>query len=206
MRRDTWLQNTLGQLCANLAPGVLVETQRLQNLDRMIAHSFPSGNSLSYAALFVLEYVLDRAVQLVVLGHNAAAYVECHAALERYVVEAIPKALGRDERSRNIIALLIDRKTLSELAPHLVTMGRWKKADLVFVRRLARIRNGVVHRNEAALRQFVGGTLEGHRGESLVRLNRMDASDDLVETLKLMIGATRFRRRSKKRARAGSAI
>jgi hypothetical protein len=211
MKRETMLQYTLSRLCADLAPDMLVETHRRNNLDRLISRDFRSGNSLSYAALVIVERVLDRAVQLVVLkrwlessnrvlGHSAAVYVELHAALERYVIEALPKALGKDDRSRKAITLLIDRKTLSDLAPHLVTIGRWTKADLAFVRRLARLRNAVAHRNEASLQKVVGGSPHSYSDEPFVRLNRTDASSDLVETLKLMIKATRFRRKSKRRS------
>jgi hypothetical protein len=195
------LKEALATLCKSLAPGLLLETRSRESLERLISKEFPSGNSLSYAALVIVERVLDRAVQLVVLGHTAAVYVELHAALERYVITALPRAVGKNDVAARVVAELIDRRTLSDLAPHMVAIGRWAPDDLPFVRRLAQLRNAVAHRNENALRKLVGGDPMSYRDEPFDRLKRVDATVDLVETLKLMIKATRFRRRSRKPAK-----
>lgn len=103
--------------------------------------------------MVALAWFLESPVLLYALGHNGPAIVELHSWLERFALREIPKRLAQNPAAREEIAALVARKTLGECADMLERLGLWTDSDIIFVRRLKKIRDALGHKNFASSRR-----------------------------------------------------
>jgi hypothetical protein len=100
--------------------------------------------------------VLVRPLQLLALGQFRAVYFECYAELERDALNKLPLALTEKKSAQCLLATLVERRTLSEVAESLSTLGLWDSQCVKFIRLISRIRNGIAHNNEKLIQKSLG--------------------------------------------------
>jgi len=188
----------LDVLCRNVEFDPEILAQKKDNLYSKISKTFPPKHSFRNSVLALINVFLEQAAQLIILQQNTAARIELYAVLERLVIVYLPHKLAKDKKSESVIRSFIERKTLLELSHFLQELELWEKEDLAFVKRLSRIRNALAHRNYELLEKITG-MRHSFLDKPIARINKLDASDDLVKTLELVIKLTKFKRKRKTR-------
>ena len=157
---------------------------------------FPTGHSFRYAAEALLLGLLSRAAELLLVGQYPSVYVEIYAMLERFALVQLPRTISKSSDAASVLRGMIDRKNLTELASAIVEIGLWDGDDLRWIRRLARIRNGLVHKNYELLDKALGQGREEilyDYGYSKFKLS--ETAKDLVSAVDLIVRLTRKRRK-----------
>lgn len=197
-RRDTHMMHCLDWHCEELKNSVARIDAREDRLYEAIYAEFPPRDSHHYAAMALIEIYFPRTVQLIALGSNALAYIELYAVLEFFLLSFLPEKLAKHDSAHRIIGKQIERKNLPELAEAARELGLWTADDFAFIKRLARIRNALAHRNYDLLHKALGSpSLDSFEfSEELdKRIERRGASSDLATALRLIIKFTRHKRK-----------
>jgi hypothetical protein len=196
-RRSTQMRTFLEWHRDTLQRGALLADARLEKLLQEISDEFPPSDSHHNAAIALLHLYFPRALQLILLGTNALAYIEIYAVLEMILTIYLPRKLAKNDAARGLISKQMGNKNLPELAEAALELGLWTKQDISFIKHLARIRNALAHRNYGLLHK----TLEAPPLEALSahekldeKIEQKDASADLVRALRLIIKFTRHKR------------
>lgn len=91
------------------------------------------------------------------VGQNSAALVELHGMLERQVLQTVPVLLSRNKLGAKIIGTITERRNLAEWGDVLRKLDVWTEDDVRFIRKLATIRNGIVHKNAKLISKHLNG-------------------------------------------------
>lgn len=166
-------------------------------LDRV----FPTTDSKRRSAEALVSGVFARASELLILGQYPSMYVEVHALLERFTLVTVPMRLGRDSRARGLIDGMVARRTLSDLAPIAVKLDLWTEGDLRWVRRLVKLRNGLVHKNYDLLDRALGRRRERYAPQDYdySQFTLEQTTSDFTTALDLFIQLRHRRRRGNPR-------
>jgi hypothetical protein len=157
---------------------------------------FPTGHSFRSAAEALLLGLLSRAAELLLVGQYPSVYVEIYAMIERFALIQLPHAISKSSDTAILLRGIIDRKNLTELASVIVEIGLWDANDLKWIRRLARIRNGLVHKNYELLDKALGqGREEILYDFDYSKFKLSETTKDLVSAVDLIVRLTRKRRK-----------
>jgi hypothetical protein len=164
---------------------------------REINELYPPRHSHRQFVTMLIGYVFNRSIELIACGQYPSAYVEIHALLEEIAIALLPRRL--ETKNEGVLATLIDRRTLSDVAPAYAALAIWSDLDVGVVRRLAGVRNGVSHRNFRLLAKHVNRNAPGHHLSSF-NFTTEDAATTLRTAVTLVVKMVKIhKRRPKKR-------
>ena len=118
----------------------------IESIYSAVNRYFPSRHSHRMLVNALVELVFNRAIELIAIGQYPSAYIELHALLEDIAIVLLGKQISVKGHQK-MVADILKRKTLSDIAPYYKDLGYWSQSDVAFVKKLAGIRNGVAHRN-----------------------------------------------------------
>ncbi len=194
MKRTTLLRLEIDFLVRQPASDAVKEGAFAQELAQAIDTRIPTRHCHRALAEALLHNYFDIAVQHYGSEHFSSVYSELHAVLERMAIAIFPSRIA-NAAGVGIVAALIERRTLSELAPHFLSLGQIDKADMAFISRLAAIRNGVAHRNLTLLGKHVHATAPAHSIKDF-KFRRGSTAQDIASCIELVIKLARpFKRK-----------
>jgi hypothetical protein len=168
----------------------------LEIIDSSISTLIPTKHSQRSFVSALVDFYFNRAIELIAIGQFPSAYVELHALLEESAIRLLPKRVGTKGRPE-IVADLIKRKTLSEIAPQYEKLGLWTHTDVKFARKLSQIRNGVSHRNFTLLERYVGRTTQLHELDAF-KFNLENSANALARVVDLTVKIAKVHKRRRK--------
>ncbi len=168
----------------NLASG----DERFAGFKRQFNEKFPKRDPvLRGFAQASLWAIFGSPLMLYYLGQPAMVIVELHGLLEHYVRRDLPKFLTRDKAGREVIRRRIDRATLKTMADDLRELGVWSESDVSVVKRLAKLRDGVVHNNASVLSKALGQEAGQDLGDARNAVDEIDPAPLLLGALGLLV-------------------
>ncbi len=139
------------------------------------------------AADAIVWAILGDILVLYYLGLTPSVIVELHATLEHYARRDLPYLITSKKESCGVVKQLVERRTLSELSKMLVTIGVWSNEDSAFMSRLAKLRNGIAHNNEASLGRALGGQEYQHINDARLAVAEIDVLPYVMSTIVALV-------------------
>ena len=128
--------------------------------------------------------LLDTPLILFGMNMHSAALMEIHSILERFVIRHVVEILTKP-KNQDISTKIIERLTLSDLAPILQNLNVLDNEDLKFIEKLSKLRNGVAHKNAKVISNVAnsGKLIPVLDIESVV--NKIDFIPIVIGTIKI---------------------
>lgn len=156
------IEDVLSELSSQIEQEIPKGTKRFARFAKQFNKRF-GGDKGDYGCAAALSFaLLGAALQMYYFGHNASVFVEIQGFVEHFVLHDLPRHLARDRNSAQIVADLIARKTLPELADALQQLDVWSADDVTFAKKLTKVRNGISHKNAILLSKHLGSGKKLH--------------------------------------------
>jgi hypothetical protein len=192
------IKGVLREISENIHANLSDGQKRFEQLEAEFNKTFSEEASLKGAAEVLIWAMLDVPLALFFLGQNSAVFVELHGFLERYALRDLPSHLAKDKKSAEIISSLIERRTLGELSDVLTNIELWDDKDVMFARKLANVRNGIVHKNAALISKHLGDGRDIHISDIEKLVNKTDCVPFIIGTIELLLNLSGAIDRAKK--------
>lgn len=161
--------------------------KRLAKFLKIFNQEFPKGDIFRAPAEALTWALYDSVISLYANGNNSFVIMEIHSILEKYSIRDLPIVLTENKIVQSIIKDLIDRKNLSNIAVYFGRLDVWSKTDLKYVERLARIRNGIAHKNEKLISKAINSGNETHHLDIESIVNELDTCELIITSIKLCV-------------------
>jgi hypothetical protein len=181
------IENVLSEVSDYIQNNLPTGKKRFQRLESEFKKKFPENTALRGAAEALTWAMLSTPLALFFLGQNSAVFVELHGFLERYVLRDLPHALAKDKQAAGIISSLIERRTLSELSEILLELKIWNDEDVRFARKLANVRNGIVHKNAKLISKHLSDGRDIHLIDIENLVYKADVVPYIIGTIELLV-------------------
>lgn len=180
------IEDVLAELSSQIEQEIPKGTKRFARFAKQFNNRF-CGDPGDYGCAAALAFsLLGAALQMYYVGHNASVFVELQGFVERFVLRDLPQHLARDRNSAQIIADMIDRKTLPELAHALQQLDVWSADDVTFAKKLTKVRNGIAHKNARLLSKPLGSGKNIHILDAAELVANADCVPYLLNSIELL--------------------
>ena len=140
----------------------------------------------SVDAIFVM--VFDTTLELLFLNKNASLILELQGVLERFCSNALCDILPVDTTAtKNIISCMLEKKTLTDIAPYFEILKIWNTNDVKFAQRLTNIRNGIAHKNAEKVSKYLSDGKQKHYASIDNITENIDCIPYIIDVLKLIV-------------------
>ncbi|MEX2592764.1 MAG: hypothetical protein WD426_08315 [Anditalea sp.] len=123
-------------------------------------------------------------------GNNSSVIIELYSILEKFIIHIFPKIVSKDKKAYSVVHNLVERKNLLDIAPILVELRVWTSTDLVKLKHLVKLRNGIAQKNEKLISKALNGGKETHYLDINQIVEKFDTISYILLSVKLLVKLT----------------
>lgn len=193
VKRPLRTKERLYAITDSINEALLDKEERIAKLLRRIDELYPDDSTQRGLFDGISSMSMDTAYALYLQNNNSALIVELQGLLERFCINALTDILPIDDTAQSIIAEMLDKKTLKDVASYFETYQIWSHDDVEFAKDITNLRNGIAHKNAEIVSRskLVNSDGQSRHYESIhIMMSKVDCSEYIVRTISLMIKAT----------------
>ncbi|TAL67089.1 MAG: hypothetical protein EPN82_16075 [Bacteroidetes bacterium] len=160
---------------------------RLAKFLELFNNEFPENSIVRFKAETITWAFLDTVLSLYANGNNSSVIIEIYSIIEKFAIRDLPKFLSRNKKVQSIITDLIERKNLNEIAIFFERIGIWSDNDLINIKQITKIRNGIAHKSEKLIAKALNSGKKTHFLEIDSIVKEYDSSQFIIITINLLL-------------------
>ncbi|UOG75977.1 hypothetical protein MTX78_05095 [Hymenobacter tibetensis] len=161
---------------------------RLEGFLKIFNEAFPIEDDFLRGRVEAITWSLFSSIlSLYANQNNGAVLVELYSLIEKFSIRDFPGKITDDKEKKGVIASLIERKNLTDIAPLYNTLGIWDSDDIAFIGKISKIRNGIAHKNEKLISKSINNGKEVHYLDIDSMVNKHDACNYIINSIKIFV-------------------